>query len=437
MDVRARPITVLYIDGVLRWEGKFIRDALSGDPDLNVITSIRTLPGAGGGAHGLLSPAQLAKFDAVILGDVDASFFTAADVEALRAWVADRGGGILLTGGYRSFGPMGIGGTGLRQILPVEFSASQNPQIDQPFSLRLTEIGRDHPIFNFSGDPIRDTRFVQSLPRLDGCCRVSGVKPGAEVLAVNPDITGPDGSPLPVMVAQQVGAGRAMVFAVDTTWKWREIVGGFTGDASFYQRFWGQIVRWLARSENSRNQAAMELSASRASCNSGQSVEIQAQLRPQSTLWRVTATALDALGTGAAVEMNPASDGNFHGTVTPTRPGRFDVIVTAQPVKVAKTEDDSAPPAQRQVITLSVDPPDKEMADTTPNPMWLRHLAQRTGGQYLLPQDVPAWADTLPNQPVEIQVQRLIALWRSPILAAIFLSALCAEWIMRRKSLML
>ena len=281
MEVRARPITVLYIDGVLRWEGKFIRDALSGDPDLNVITSIRTLPGAGGGSRGLLLPDQLAKIDVVILGDVDATFFTAAEVEALRAWVADHGGGLLLTGGYRSFGPQGIGRTELRQILPVEFSAAENPQIDQPFSLRLTEIGQDHLIFNFSGDRIRDTRFVQSLPRLDGCCRVSGVKPGAEVLAVNPSASGPDGAPMPVMIVQQVGTGRAMVFAVDTTWKWREIVGGFTGDASFYQRFWGQVIRWLARSENSKDQPVMELSASRVSCQSGQSVDIQAQLHPR------------------------------------------------------------------------------------------------------------------------------------------------------------
>ena len=40
---------------------------------------------------------------------------------------------------------------------------------------------------------------------------------------------------------------------------------------------------------------------------------------------------------------------------------------------------------ERQVITLSVDPPNKEMQNTTPNPMWLRHLARRSGGQYFSP----------------------------------------------------
>ncbi len=437
MEVRANPITVLYIDGVLRWEGKFIREALSGDPDLNVITSIRTLPGPGGGSRGLLLPEQLARIDVVIVGDVDATFFTSAEIEALRSWVTDHGGGLLLTGGYGSFGPMGIGRTELRQIMPVEFSVEANPQIDEPFSLRLTDIGQDHPIFSFTGDRIRDTRFVQSLPPLDGCCRVAGVKPGAEILAVNPNVSGVDGLPLPVMVTQQVGAGRTMIFAVDTTWKWRQIVGGFTGDASFYQRFWGQTVRWLARTGNAGDQAALELTCSRASCKPGESVEIQARTNPKSALWQVSATALDATGTGTAVEMNSAVDGIFHGTVIPKQPGRYDVIVTAQPLKAGEIAGGSVALAQRQAITIHVDPADEEMRNTTPDTMWLQQLAQRSGGQYLLPQNLPSWAQGLPKEPVEIHSQTQFALWQSPVLAAIFLSALCTEWIMRRKSLML
>ncbi len=440
IDVRAKPITVLYIDGVLRWEAKFLREALSGDPDLNLITSIRTMPGAGGGSRGLLLPEQLAKIDVVILGDVDASFFSAAEVDALRQWVTERGGGLLLTGGYHSFGPAGIGRTDLRQILPVEFSAMENPQADQPFSLRLTEIGLEHPIFSFSSDRVRDTRFVQSLPRLDGCSRVAGVKPGAEVLAVNPGVSAGDGSALPVMVAQQVGSGRSMVFAVDTTWRWRMVVGGFTGDSSFYQRFWGQVVRWLARGEKSKNAVGLELSASRASVEPGKSVEIQAMIRQTAdgaksatTMWRVSGKTLDSMGNPATLTMAQAPDGSYRGTIAPKQPGRFDVIVTAQPVKVGNAPgDDATPLTQEQAITIDVQKPDIEILNTTADPMWLRRIAQRSGGQYLKASDLDAWAKTLPREPVEIESTKKVELWRSPWLVAIFLSVLCAEWIIRR-----
>lgn len=440
IDVRARPITVLYIDGVLRWEGKFLREALSNDPDLNVITSIRTLPGAGGGSRGLLLPEQLAKIDVVILGDVDGGFFSAAELAALRAWVAERGGGLLLTGGYHSFGIDGLGRTDLRDVLPVEFSAAANPQADQPFNLRLTEVGRQHPIFSFSGDSVRDTRFVQSLPRLDGCSRVAGVKPGAEILAVNPAVTTADGAALPVMIAQQFGSGRTMVFAVDTTWRWRMVVGGFTGDTSFYQRFWGQVVRWLARGEKSKDAAVLELSASRANCEPHKSVGIRAQINQPASVWKVAAMSLDSSGTAAEVAMSPAPDGSFSGTVVPAKSGRFDVIVTAQPVKIASSaEDDSTPPAQQQVCTIQVDRPDveMEMLNTTPDLAWLRKMALDSGGQYVPADQIQAWADSLPREPVEIRRVRKIELWRHPTLVAVFLSVLCAEWIIRRKSLLL
>jgi uncharacterized membrane protein len=459
LTVRARPLTVLYIDGVLRPEGKFVREALTSDPDLNLVTAIRTAPpGAGRGSPGLLLQEQLANIDVVILGDMEASYFSAQEIASLRRWVTEDGGGLLLTGGYLSFGAQGLVRTDLRDILPVEFSAQPNPQIEQAFNLKLTEAGRQSPIFHLGGDKTIDTRFYQTLPKLEGCARIAAVKPGAEVLAVNPTVEAGEGSTgLPVMVTQQVGAGRAMVFSVDTTWHWRMIVGGFTGDASFYQRFWGQIVRWLASSDEESAGAQLHLSTDRYRYPLGQNVELRVSIdppaapgargKPGEEAWRLKAWALpEAGGAAIPVVLTPGRDNQYQATLPADKPGRMDLTVIAEPLhdaagagsatgsgRQARAGDTQVLP-QSQVITVQVDRPDLETADTRANPQWLARAAQLTGGQVLSPKQIPAWAAQLPREPAMVRYYEATELWRHPALIGIFLCLLCVEWIWRRVS---
>jgi len=463
LSVRAKPLTVLLVDGVLRWESKFVREALTQDPDINVISSIRTArAGADRGSQGLLLAEQLANINVVVLGDVEASYFSAQEVRALRSWVTDRQGAVLITGGYHSFGPEGFGRSDLREILPVEFSASANPQIEQPFQLQLTEIGRDCPIFHLTGDRIRDTAFFQALPPLAGCSRIAGVKPGAQVLAVDPAATAPDGSQgLPVMIAQQVGTGRTMVFAVDTTWRWRTVVGGYTGDTAFYTRFWGQIVRWLAGVDAEPPQQLFA-STDRLRYQIGQTIELNVSLHaprkapqtqsagsqavtsqpvgdstatPTANGWQVNAFAVDERGTRLNVPLADLGGGRYRGTIGASRPGRWDLVVAAEPP--ASPLDEQAGRewlSQSQAVTVQVDRPDAEMLDPRPNLQWLAQVAQQTGGQAVPPDQIEAWAKALPRKPVQLTRVRQYELWHHPALATIFLGVLCTEWFLRRRN---
>jgi uncharacterized membrane protein len=463
LNVRAKPLTVLFVDGVLRWEGKFVRQALTGDPDLNVVSSVRTArAGADRGSQGLLLAEQLANINVVILGDVEASYFSGQEIRALRSWVTDRQGGLLVTGGYHSFGAEGFGRSDLREILPVEFSASPNPQIEQPFQLRLTDIGRDCPIFHLTGDHIRDAAFFQALPPLAGCSKIAGVKPAAQVLAVNPAVTAPDGSQgLPVMIAQQVGAGRTMVLAVDTTWRWRTVVGGYTGDTTFYTRFWGQVVRWLAGVED---EAPQQLFAStdRPRYQVGQTIELSVALRsphkatqtepagsqPAGTQpneeelsdasfggWQASAVAIDEKGSRMNVPLAELGGGHYRGRIGASRPGRWDLVVAAEPPGTPIDEQAGRERlSQSQVVTVQVDRPDAEMLDPHPNPQWLAEVSQRTGGQVVQPNQIGAWAKGLPRRPVEFTRVQQVELWHHPSLATVFLMLLCIEWFLRRRN---
>ncbi len=465
--VRAKALTVLYIDGVLRWEGKFIREALSEDPDLNVISVVRTtVPGADSGSPGVLLPEQLGRVDVVILGDIEASYFSAAEIAALRNWVTHQGGGLVLAGGYRSFGPQGFGRTDLRDILPIEFSAAVNPQIERPFNLKLTPAGQESPIFHLTGDRDRDMAFYQALPALNGCARIAAVKPGAEVLAVDPQVAGPQGSTaagMPVMISQQVGSGRTVVFTVDTTWRWRQIVGGFTGDTSFYQRFWSQLVRWVARGQHEDTVPQLTLGTDRYRYRSGDTIRFTAEIAgtpgtpgkgqeasrsdptrresespsessPASTLplapsYRLAAVAVHESGKRLPVTLAEVAPGRWQASLGAADPGRWDICVSAEP----RDASESAV-AQTAVLTVEVDRPDIEMMHTRPDLQYLSRVAQATGGRVLPPAAVAAWARDLPGQPVTTARMEVHPLWRNPGLITLFLGLLCTEWLLRRRA---
>lgn len=62
---------------------------------------------------------ELAGFEAVVLANVPATAFEHADMERLRAFVQELGGGLLMLGGDRSFGLGGYYRTVVEEILPV------------------------------------------------------------------------------------------------------------------------------------------------------------------------------------------------------------------------------------------------------------------------------------------------------------------------------
>ena len=67
----------------------------------------------------------LASFDLVVLSDVRASDLAPIQIEALASYTKDLGGGLLLMGGDRSFGPGGYARTPLEDVSPVAFDLKE------------------------------------------------------------------------------------------------------------------------------------------------------------------------------------------------------------------------------------------------------------------------------------------------------------------------
>src|SRR5262249_19114107 len=85
----------------------------------------------------------------------------------------------------------------------------------------------------------KNRELWKSLPALNGGNKFNALKAGAIVLA-----DAPTKNPVPLLVAQDYGKGRTMAFAADSTWLWY-----LGGQHEAHQRFWQQVVLWLAHKD--------------------------------------------------------------------------------------------------------------------------------------------------------------------------------------------
>lgn len=117
--VLGRP-SVLYVEGgVLREPGSagYLERALKHE---NIDVEVR-------GPRGLPSNAkELEKYDLVLVSDVPAHFLNVGQMQALDNYVANLGGGLIMTGGEDSFGSGGYQGTRIEQIMPVRFDSQKD-----------------------------------------------------------------------------------------------------------------------------------------------------------------------------------------------------------------------------------------------------------------------------------------------------------------------
>ncbi len=433
LHARRERLTVMYVDGVLRWEGKFIRDALDRDQDVNLISAIRLAPPEHAPpSDGLFTASQLANIDVVFIGDVEADYFTPIELVELRRWVLDSGGGILMTGGYSNFRESSFGQSPLAAALPVTFMDGDASQIEEPFNIRLTQDGYRHPVFSVTGDPAKDRAIWQSLPRMPGCSRIASIKPGARILAVNPqaaDSSYPQG--LPIIVEHQVGSGRVMVLALDSTWLWRTYVGGYTGESAFYDKFWGQVVRYLAGDPEPRQQVELLTGTERPAYEPGDEVQVMFSLRDTESAadadeanWTFSATATH--DEGGTREMNIVAVGSnrYRATLTPDRPGNWNVQIKALPRLTERAGQLSSS------VTVPVTHPDMELANSRTDIRNLERIAQSTGGRILTPAELEQWRKG--RETVTVKQAAVTGIWHHPAWISLILMLLCAEWILRR-----
>ncbi|HQU44968.1 MAG TPA: glutamine amidotransferase, partial [Pirellulales bacterium] len=377
LQVDADAIKVLYLEGFLRYEYKFLKARLGDDPDVRLAAIVRRanpdqVDSSSQGS--LLTPDRLKEFEVVILGDMEASFLTDAEYRALVEWI-EAGHSLLVLGGYRSFGPQGFRGTPLADSLPVVFTEGPVVQSEDPFVLALTEQGRQHPIFQITGDRVKDAAMWSTSPHLLGSSVVERAKPGADVLAVNPSFV-QNGQPAAVVAAQRYGKGHTLVIAADTTWRWSRLPRLAGQSDTLYAKFWSQTIRWLAGREITER-PPLVVSTSRPDYEVGKPVEVRLLRQPGEDAKLAEAEPHVEIRNESGktfalpVHANSAEPDTFLGIWHAQAGGRY--RVEAALVAAGQT-------LANQGAEFLVHGSDLELADTGTDPDRLRAMAKLTGG---------------------------------------------------------
>ncbi len=444
-------IRLLYVEGTIRPEYKWLRRLLAGDQNIELVSMVRIdesrfwARGSIGGQAVTALPQtdeDFALFDVIILGDLDSSFLTADQMAGLERFVA-AGGGLAMLGGHNSFGPGGYGGTTVAAALPVVVGTRGQPQASARFGMQLTAAGQAHPIFAgiggfFAGPGGQQADMDGSAPPpLSGCVSVVRAKPAAATLAINPMADNAAG-PLVVVAVQSYQRGRSVAFTADTTWRWR-LAGEATGTDSPYERFWVQMVRWLASEDamTRRQSPAVVARLDRQYVPAGQEVSVLARavggesdaLETAQARCEVLRVAADGDELAASFSLTPAGRGRFTGRYTPHDDGDYTVRVLVAAADGGEIGADELP--------LTVAPAPTEMQRLARNERLLRQIAERTGGQYADIAGLPDLVDEMlaahrrssggPVQP------RLARMYHFPSLFVLFVAAVTAEWVLRRR----
>ena len=431
-------IKVLYLEGTLRSEyGAIVDRFLSKDPNIEFYALVQVKKNVfvkRTNMEGLTlesipsDEATLNQFDVFIIGDLDSSFLSSSQQEAIVNRVKN-GGGLIMLGGYHSLGPGGYGNTPIGQILPVELGDREIGQITDPFLPELTPDGRQHPIFAniarffpTSGTVAAD----QQLPPLDGCTRVGQARAAATVLAICP-VTAERTAVVAVMPVER---GRTAVFTGDTTRKWQQVPRVLDQESPFLQ-FWGQFVRWAAgRSEQIEAKASVTAATDKAAYEPDEAIQLSAVVRDQrgegTDKAKVTATIRAASGAFDKVTLVSTSGpgGHYSASYEPRFHGTLEVEVQAE------LENEKL---VAEKIVVEVGRPYLEFEKLDLDEKTLTQIASDTGGRYA---HISA-ADHLIDQLNQAERKKRIyieqPLFWPPLFWAMFVTVLTTEWVLRRR----
>jgi uncharacterized membrane protein len=420
---------ILYVEGEPRWEYKFIRRAAEDDHGLQVVSMLRTTENKIY-RQGISDPKELADgfparaedlfgYDGIIIGSVEAGYFTPRQQELLREFVDKRGGGLLFLGGRFALADGGWGASSVTELLPTFLPNGKNTFHRDPAMAQLTPAGADSAVTRLLDDPAKNVERWRKLPYMMDYQDVGTPKPGATVLA---EMNAGRGK-LPLLVTQNYGRGRTAVMATSGTWRWQ--MSQALGDPT-HDLFWQQLLRWVAADSPGRVVASMPVQRL---MDDGR-VRLTATVRDKEYTpapdARVVVHIIGPEGSSALVDMTPVPNnaGTFQAEWTAEKPGSYVAEVTA-----ARGAEELG----RDVLTFERTDGVAENFHTEQNRDLLEKLSSQTGGRYWKAEELERLPSEISYSEGGISVRDTKELWNMPIVFLVLLGLMSGEWLLRRK----
>ena len=494
VDRGSRPRRILYVSGRPNWEFKFLRRAIETDPQTELVGLIRIarkeakfeFRGRSGERSNSLfrgfeqseqevaeeydepvlvrlgtnddeelmsgfpeEATDLFQYDALILDDIEADFFSADQQQLIREFVARRGGGLLMLGGQESFRQGGYDRTPIGETLPVDLRTAAGAA-SGVVRLNLTREGWLQPWVRLRSDEEAEFTRLQAMPSFHTLNPTLRIRPGAQLMATVSDAAQQS---WPALVIQRFGRGRSVALCVGDLWRWRlhearlpnqsrsggnksqihnEIPWEATPreDRDDYSRSARQLTRWLVSDVPLR----LDVSTSRVPDQGVHAWRLSATVRgPEFEVREDAAVMFDVIradGTTLKLPGRPANDevGRYDAEVSAGESGLWHCKVTATLERPEKTPEELT--AEHGWVTQ---PEREEMSSLQIDRSWMQTMAEQSGGRVVRSDDLDSFVDRLQSTEAPMMEFFTWPIWHQWSVFFVVLVCLGGDWTIRRR----
>jgi uncharacterized membrane protein len=433
--VEDRREKILYFEGEPRFELKFIRRGVADDENLQLVVLQRTAENkflrldvsdseelAAGFPK---TREELFRYRGIVLGSVEASFFTYDQLRMLADFVSQRGGGFLMLGGRRSFSEGGYAGTPLEEVLPVTLREVDGEEDDSFFAevdVEPTPVGKTHPITQFAGGVEQSITRWGQLPPLTTLNPVFQTKPGATTLLVGNGADIPE--PQIVLAFQRYGRGKSLAFTVHDSWQW-QMHADIPLEDMTHETLWRKLLRWLV----SYVPDPVSVTTEKDRYAPFEPVTLTADVDDDTFIRvnnaEVTASVKPPSGEPSELRMEWTvdTDGQYRASFVPEQKGLYEIHVEAQRAGASLGEASS--------YVLVTDLAD-EYFGAERNTSLLERIADETGGRFYTSDNVEQLPEDMSYVEGGTSVREERDLWDMPALFLLMLALVATEWGYRR-----
>jgi uncharacterized membrane protein len=461
---------VLYVAGRPNWEYKFLNRAIQEDEQVQLVGLIRVarreakfdFRGRGGESSNPLfrgfgnqsredterydqpvlsrlntrdelelragfpsTPEDLYRYEAVILDDVEAAFFTADQAVLLQKFVSERGGSLLMLGGMECFEQGNYERTPIGEMLPVYLDHAGRTSAPGQVRLNLEREGWLQPWARLRENESDEKARLQSMPLFQVMNGTREIKPGASIIATAVDERGQSH---PALATQRFGRGRTAACTIGDLWRWGMVNQKTHRDLD---KFWRQLVRWLVAD----TPRSVELTAEPG--ESDQMVRLQVRARDNKFQPLDDATVFIEVQQLANATTNSGSSSlRLRAEPSPEEPGLYEAAYvpggTGGYLARAAVTNALGADAGWAETGWTTDLAAEEFRSLQPNVGLLQEIARRTGGEVISPEHLEQFARHLPTRKAPVMEAWTTPAWHTPAVLGFALVCLAGEWGLRR-----
>ena len=421
-------IKVLYVEGAPRWEFRYLRWVLLRDPRLDVsflMTQGDPQLAATSPRHiGRFpdDPAQVGKYDLVIIGDVPSNYFRAGQLDQVEKLVRESGGSLLMLAGPRG-APSTYDNTPVAEMLPVKLAGPRWVGVGGKHPV-VTADGAGSPVTSLAATPSVNARIWAALRPLDRLADLAGAKPGATTL-VTLSGTAEGERPYPLVAWQRFGQGKVMYVGTEDLWRMRLEVGD-----RYHARFWGQTIQFLALSRLLGENKPIALETERRSYSSGEQVRIFANVLNEAfepiedPSYSVFIERQDDASAPTELDLQPVlnSPGLYSGVFAAREDGNYLLRPRVAEANISN---------QREFVVKTLP---MEMRETAMQADVASQIAELSGGKSLTLAEFADLPEIIGDTgPLTTRIRKEADLWDLPLLFLLVVALSGVEWYMRRR----